>query len=320
MGTHRFVYADAFKLLAMLGVVLAHLPRHGRFSPDAWNLVSVAQEWTGWCVLAFFAVSGVLFSARPIGSLGEELGRRAKRLLVPWVSFSVLYKVAIGLLAAIGLVTKYPPPPTDLSQLCRWALIPAAPQLYFLPYLFLVQVVGVAVAKRGSVVYAVAGCLGLGIWLSWSLQTDDFKLLHGPQLQLLPLYFAFFFGGAFAAGLPPRMFLTAGILFAAGGVVWIAGYPPSLAFQIAAPFALLAVMQQFNGARWEVPLAFAGAFAGGVYVWHAPLVISAATIASIFLFGNGVAAALLAVLSSYLVAASVGAVVNRTRWLSWFRM
>lgn len=320
MGTHRLVYADAFKFLAMLGVVLAHLPRHGRFSPEAWNVVSVAQEWTGWCVLAFFAISGVLFAARPVGSLGNEVAKRAKRLLVPWVSFSVLYKGAVGLLAAVGLITKYPAPPSDLAQFCHWLLIPADPQLYFLPCLFFVQVIAAAVAKRGVVAYAAVGCLGLAVWLGWSLQTADFGLLHGPHLKLFPLYLAFFFGGAFAAGVPPRMLVVVGFFCVAGGAVLVAGYPPSLAFQVSAPFAFLVILQRFDGARWEAPLALAGSFAGGVYVWHAPIVISMVTIGVIHLLGNGIAAVFLVIFASYLVAAVIGAIVNRVRCLSWLHM
>ena len=60
MRLHSF---DCFKCLAMVGVIIAHLPSGDRFDSAAWATIELAQKATGWCVLAFFVVSGALFQS-----------------------------------------------------------------------------------------------------------------------------------------------------------------------------------------------------------------------------------------------------------------
>ena len=163
----RLAYPDAFKFLAILGVIIAHLPP-GRFSASAWSTVETWQHATAWCVLAFFAMAGVLFRQRDSGSVCLQLRKRAVRLLLPWIAFSVLYKVAITGLAVFGVVQRAPLPPADIPGLLRWLTIPADPQLYFLLYLFVIQAFLLVLQRVAPLAPGIAGVSALAVWATLS--------------------------------------------------------------------------------------------------------------------------------------------------------
>lgn len=317
----RLAYPDAFKFLAIIGVILAHLPATGRFDAGAWGVVETLQQATAWCVLGFFAVSGVLFKAGAVGRpFREELGRRARRLLVPWLAFSALYKVAIPALAAAGMVRTYTPPPHDLPGFASWLLQPADPQLYFLLYLFLIQAFLLLIRRASPVLPVVAGLIAAGLWTWGALQGPLPEFLHGASWKLVLLYLAFFAAGMFCGQSMRRMIgVGLGLSVVAGLLVWT-GKDWLIAWQLTAPWMLLMALRAMSQRALLQPLAALGRLSGVVYVWHTPVVMGAVVFVCLRLFGSGLESLAFVVAGTFTTAAVLGLVVNRVRLLSWWHI
>jgi fucose 4-O-acetylase-like acetyltransferase len=317
----RLAYPDAFKLIAIIGVIFAHLPP-GRFDAGAWHMVDRLQDVLGWCVLGFFGVAGVLFRGVGGRTVREELTHRARRLLVPWLAFSVFYKLAVTLLAGVGVVQRASLPPGEAAGFLRWLATPADPQLYFLLYLFVIQALFLLISKLGERAVLVAGIAALAVWLA-SLPADGMRMtaLHGAWWSLVPLYFACFGIGVWAGRSATRL---AGVIVvfaaAAAWVVMAKNCTAGIAWQLAAPWLLLLLMQLANSRGPVKVMAWLGRFSGGVYVWHAPLVLGGVSIIAVKAFGGGMLAVMVTVTVSFAVAAAMGTLVNRARLLKYFRI
>jgi fucose 4-O-acetylase-like acetyltransferase len=320
MTTARLDYADAFKFLAMVGVICAHLPQGGRFDAAAWAIVHSVQAATGWCVLAFFVVSGALFRSGLARPIGLETSKRALRLLVPWLAFSLFYKIAVSVLTEVGLIANAQPIPSGGRDLWIWLLQPADPQLYFLVYLFLMQVLLLLLNRVGNYVPVFLGAASFIGWWALFLPQWGSRLLHGASIELVPLYFAFLTFGMFCGTSLKR--ITIMCAFASGAallIVVIWGYV-LIAWQLAAPWVLLLALRASEGCWVVKPLAYLGRFSGGVYVWHAPLVIAAVSIVSVALLGSGFIGVLVTVLLCFCCSAVLGVLVNRSPRLRWLHI
>ena len=320
MNSPRLNYADAYKLLAMFGVIFAHLPPGGRFGAEAWAAVQSVQELTGWCVLAFFAISGVLLRPSLERPISVELPKRALRLLVPWLSFSLLYKGVVSALAVAGIIKNTQPMPDAGRDLIAWLLQPADPQLYFLLYLFAMQTLLLLLNRCWKMLPLLMGVLALVFWLALVPSERRDNLLYGPSLQLVPLYFAFLAFGLFCGTSLRRTTITCIVILPVAvlsAVVWAESL---IAWQLVAPWALLLALRLFEGRAFLQPLAYLGRFSGGVYVWHAPIVIALVSILCVALLGAGISAVLATVLFSFVCSAALGSWVNRTASLRWFHI
>ena len=316
----RLAYPDAFKLLAMVGVIIAHLPP-SRFSGGAWSSIEWAQGLTGWCVLGFFAVAGMLFHSGDLRPLIPELQKRAKRLLIPWLAFTIFYKVAITGLAVAGIVQQVPLPPTNLAGFVSWVLVPASPQLYFLLYLFAIQMVCLIIVRPGVCLSLAAGVVALVAWVALaSPSAKGWTVLHGSAWSLVPLYFACFAAAAWAGRFAWRLLVVAGLFMAAAAWMLLAGCALIVAWQLVAPWLLLVLLQAVDFAAPVKGMAWLGRLSGGVYVWHAPLVLGFVAIACIKMLGAGVTSVLCTVVLTFAVAALLGSLVNRCRFLLPFHL
>lgn len=318
--TVRLNYADAYKFLAMVGVIIAHLPPNGRFDSEAWAFVQSAQMLTGWCVLAFFAVSGVLLRPGLERPVVGELRNRAIRLLVPWIAFSVFYKIAVSLLASLGLIRNAHPMPSSGVELLMWALQPADPQLYFLLYLFFMQAFVLLLHLVNGRAPLIVGAVAFLFWVAFFVPQAGPQLLHGSSLHLVPLYFAFLTFGLFCGTSFKRLALVSTFSCLAACFFVATRGNVLVAWQLAVPWVLLLLVRSLEGVKALEPFAYFGRFAGGVYAWHAPLVIAGVSIVSVFLLGSGAAAVLMTVAVSFILSAFVGVLVNRSPRLSWFHI
>ncbi len=137
----------------------------------------------------FFFADGWLIARRHpagIAAAGPYLRNSARRLLVPWVIFSLLY-LAIRLAGErAGVLGGAPVMPRGLTDLPRalWHGA-AAGQLYFLPALLLVRAIGVVLRRAIAGRPAAAWALSLALFVLWRGLLERF--LSGPEIGVEPL-------------------------------------------------------------------------------------------------------------------------------------
>jgi fucose 4-O-acetylase-like acetyltransferase len=317
MRCHSF---DCFKFLAMVGVIIAHLPPGGRFDSATWATIELAQKLSGWCVLAFFVVSGALLQSGISREPGPELARRAKRLLVPWLSFSLFYKILVCGLAFGGVIKNTQQIPPDASNLWQWLINPADPQLYFLVFLFFMQACLLLLHRLAGVAPILAGCAALALWYLFVWPGSSLKMLHGANWELVPLYFAFLAFGLFCGRSFWRVAMVCLVLCLLAGVAILRGCDPVTAGQFAAPWLVLLVLRAFERLPGMSVWAALGQYSGVVYVWHAPLIVASISIACVAVIGGGLFSAALTIAMTFAVSAAVGVWVARVSALRCFHI
>lgn len=138
----RFVFLDAVRGVAIALVVAVHVVGYvGLSLPGSSGKYIVLYALA---VPPFFAVDGFLFCHRMINGQpfrhGHYLAVSAQRLLVPWLVFGLLYLGLRAIFESLVPITERivleQSPGRLLLQLYTSA---AAPQLYFLPSLFLIR-------------------------------------------------------------------------------------------------------------------------------------------------------------------------------------
>lgn len=136
---------DLLKHILAICVIIQHIHSNSRYSDATNNKIAQVVILVQGAVLAFFLVSGYFFhlkrEASIVITLSKHARRYGKRLLVPFIIFSVINAIA---LLAIGK--------TSAHGWIREILIGhgTGPQMYFLPFLFLVILVGSVVQIVGS--------------------------------------------------------------------------------------------------------------------------------------------------------------------------
>lgn len=150
----RRVAIDAAKVYAALTIVILHVTQWQLANGKPPVSVDFVFQMTQWALPLFAAASGYLYGLR-LGKTGPRLrwvGKRAVRLGIPYVTWSIVY---IVLLTAIAVAKGEPMP--DLSPVRVVFTGGAYFALWFLPALFYAQVLGVlATTKRSLVVLASA--------------------------------------------------------------------------------------------------------------------------------------------------------------------
>jgi len=273
----RIPALDAVKGLSIIGVLFVHMAFTSRFDRDTLASIHALQRFFGWCVLAFFFVSGFLHPASTSAAGWTNFAKkRARRLLVPCLAFSWMYKLALQAMASSGIVISAPLkwPMTPLT-LFREAITPAYPQFYFLAYLFLITVSVHALVRCRWFHNDLVPCLFAAVLLQ-AYSRIPLAEAHGEALTLLPLYAASYLAGIgvarwkgtarqsdiIAAVAIAAFAFAAAIVSAANSQVFFVLIPP-----ITAAIAMLPKQRILS------PLAFLGRHSGAVYVWHTPLVM-----------------------------------------------
>jgi hypothetical protein len=247
-----------------------------RFGGDVIAAITKLQILFGWAVVAFSFCAGYLYahSSSPMQPTGSYAAKRAHRLLLPWLGFSILYKSLLIAGYRFHLISAAPPIASGQPLLHQiWSLIlwPGGPQLYFLPMLFLVSVffrIVLDFVRREWPLALLALLLAATYaWLGAGAP-------HGGEIKYLPAYAAAYLAGILFAN-PPflvrtkqrRYFLAfVAVCFAALCIV-----RPTLAY-LAVPLAAFP-LQRFLSGPLAWPIDFLGKFSGPIYVWHTPIVM-----------------------------------------------
>ena len=267
---------ELFRWICILAVLVQHSVFPARQSPATVESLLVLKSLLLWCVPGFFFVSG--WFTNPSDGFVALLGNRAKRLLLPYLGVNLL--IIAGMLALIhsGL---YLPKDHELWNLKYIAirmvyLQGVGPQFYFLPYLFLVTLLTVATVKAAGRTGGFAlWCAALAaLCLGHGLPATSL----GSELDRMPLYCA-----AFAAGMALRdgfctrttWALAVGALATGLGLA-IAGAGTSIFHGFVAIPIFYALRGLFGkrDLRW-----LSGWNSGAVYLWHAPFILTACSIA-----------------------------------------
>jgi hypothetical protein len=126
----------------------------------------------------------------------ESALKRAKRLLLPYVVFSLTYKILKALISAIGFFSWSEEFPTSVEDLLLSISQPLAPQLYFLPYLFCiwatVYILHLAFRRTEIVFFFV-----FSIFIPFYLLTDVPPSAYGSDVNLIPMYLVGFVFGCY---------------------------------------------------------------------------------------------------------------------------
>jgi len=287
---------ESLRWIAIVAVVMHHGVFRQRQSPETVEQIMRLKEWIEWCVPAFFYLSGLLFRSGTSALSASYLATRAKRLLVPYAIVSTLAFAALLALHHSG-IWSYPRPEElrlgHFFRLTAW-LVGFGPQFYFLPYLFLVGLAAALLAWKvparwmSTVAAALFALCGFG----WLMP----ETVLGPGLERVPAFLL-----AFALGVSDRGWTGkgrhvhfAGALLVLGGIGLGLGtwWPVSIWI----PLALYRILGLLPARRVIEALDRVGN-PGAIFLWHAPILLPAAS----FLLGR------LGVLdwSNYLLSVSV---------------
>jgi fucose 4-O-acetylase-like acetyltransferase len=287
--TMRLPEPDRLRGLAIIFVVAIHTFGYLKTPPDAvWSTVWFLVHQTG--VPSFFLADGWLFAKRnrqPMsrGPQIEYLSNSARRLLLPWLVFSILYlalRLASQGVGAAGGETVIVNSPAALA-IAIWHGA-AAEGLYFLPALMIVRVVTTPLHRlvAGSPPRALA--LALLLLVGW-------RVLLEPHLPVP------------AVGVDPLLAAMMGLCFAAvGWVLAEASARRALPVTLVSIAALAVCAAVLDGrasamcaqtsavlALWAIAVAIPARVAGSfewlgrrtmeIYLLHAPYIIKLACVA-----------------------------------------
>jgi len=271
----RVPEVDLLKGWAILGVLFIHMSFVHRFGNNVLVAIGELQYLFGWAVIAFFFCAGFLFAHS--SSVNEPilpyLRKRARRLLLPWIAFSIVYKI----LLLAGHRAHFIPTPVPIRmtdsiwrQMVEFLVWPGSPQLYFLPVLFVISV------------FCHYACHFRQEWILWLLAfglTAGYAWLspgppHGNEAEKYPAYAATYLAGilvarpVFLAPIPRgRLFLTVTV-FCFGALCLLC---PTLLY-LAVPLVAFRAQSLIAGPVAS-PLDFLGRHSGAIYVWHTPIIM-----------------------------------------------
>lgn len=276
---------DALKGLSIVGVLFAHMSFTSRFDGATIAIVDGMQVWFGWCVIGFFYAAGALSSAVKETSIAELAKRRARRLLVPYVAFSLTNNILLLAMERLGLTGANSPAPTGIGGEA-WRLVQfGGVQFYFLAYLFQITV-AVAMVVRCCGRIAAATLAGAGV-IAGAFLLGSPSRGFGSEAALVPLYVSAYVAGLLVGGdealdaLPCAILSGWPVLAAAaltGNPVWLQGLVPLL---------LSPVLRWLVGMPGSAVAEWLGRESSGIYAWHTPIVMPVASIACTRLLGGG---------------------------------
>ena len=277
---------DYLKGLAIVGVLILHIPL-ARLPPEAVASVQKISRWFDWCVLAFFFASGALrgCSTRELDWM-EFTRRRASRLLVPFLSLSLIYALAYQVLqefAPLGI--GHSQFPRSLGGklyhilLCDDRMVGV--QLYFLVFLFGISTVyeGVFLKKKRSLVTRLGWLCGAQAFiLCWEGRSPGSIRIFGPYPEVLALGMIQY-GFGFMVGrkeLPRATVCWATGFFVVAGFLWWWLSASVFVLHIFVPvtlwIALTALLVRFRSRL----LLFLGNESASIYAYHTPFVFAGA--------------------------------------------
>ena len=94
----RIYYMDYLRTIAIIGVLAIHAAApyatmYQKIDFSMWEAGIIYNSLSRWCVPIFFMISGALLLGKKEESLKEFFSRRANKILIPFVFWSVIYYV-----------------------------------------------------------------------------------------------------------------------------------------------------------------------------------------------------------------------------------
>lgn len=251
----RLVGLDLLKLLLAVAVVVQHMTSEARYTEDVNDFIVALASWVDGAVAGFFMISGFLLSPKVNTGFLAFVRRSAFRLLLPYLLFSLIYAFAMAGLGKAGVVD---------GLVDTILLRGAGPQLYFLPYLFCMQVAAwplLAIRQRAAVTLTIAAAMFVVATL---LPT---AISTGHDVKLVPLFL-----GCFALGVGFRALRDRDLAVAT--MVAVAACAAAIPFDHRAIDVLLVVVLFYCALRLSATglldrLVIFGS--GAIYILHTPV-------------------------------------------------
>lgn len=309
----RDLRIDAIKGIAIIGVIIAHMTFESRFEPLTILIIDHLQKIFGWCVIAFFFTSGLLF--KDINNRNRKwffnfIYNRFKRLIIPCFVFSITYKVILYFLFLSGRFSWSSPIPNSINETLLFFFQPIGPQFYFLVYLFVI-----------SVTMALFQCFVSNdnifiislLFLVLSFAIEPPNVGYGEALTLVPLYIYCYISGvllssnSFKSSYYIKISLAPLLLS-----IYINNY---IACYILAPITLSYLFFRYSEILILLPIIKIGKYSAGIYVWHAPIILPFVSIVFVKLFGGGALVILPIIVSTIFLSFFLSFITFKTRYL-----
>ncbi|MET4562476.1 acyltransferase [Lysinibacillus parviboronicapiens] len=92
----RIQYMDSLRAIAILGVLLLHVATpyvvlYGKINEIDWQIGIIYNALSRWCVPIFLMISGALLLGRTEEPLGIFFKKRANKILLPFIAWSIIY-------------------------------------------------------------------------------------------------------------------------------------------------------------------------------------------------------------------------------------
>jgi peptidoglycan/LPS O-acetylase OafA/YrhL len=332
-GRQREVAVNALKGLAIVGIIFYHVSNR-RFSDDLRGAIAVIVALFSWSIYAFIFVSGYLqsLSRRREGVL-EHIGRRARRLLGPYLLLGTIYATVQQIIERSGLLSDMSPDrfaPTWFGKMV--ALLTCGhldgyghvvgEQLYFFVLLFVVTVAFALITQlRAGPKTLAAGTAALGCLLICYAAATHGNLTSLGIFDTLGALFqyslGFLFGKTEAQKANWRIASAAGILLA---VFVLVVFHTAVGLVLIVPLLLLEIFLLVNRTAVLTPLVVLGVASSTIFAYHTPFILQPLLI---ILFRLHVPEFLNVTLSICLTIAAcicLRRVMDRATWLHPFRI
>ena len=314
---------DAIKAIAIIGVVIGHMPIEGDSEPAARVLEILQFLLTSWAPLAFFWASGFLtqlsLEKRPKTWL-QLVSAKARRLLVPFILLVTINSLALWALSKTSILNPALLPWNNEAPGIYYyvRLIPGAGHYFFL-YLFLVSFIfdRIITLKRGTILTALAASIiVIGLLSLWGGLP---AMSHGPWPDLIGVYSLSYVLGACHKKINtgkkwPRLAAIAGVAIMV--ITGLIGNVPSLLWMLCAP-SLFILFRKLPKTAMLLQKTQLGKKSGAIFAWHSPFVLVGISALLFFVSQNSLITIVGSLVGTLAVCYLIDAVVRRYRILRW---
>lgn len=171
---------DLLRHLLSIAVISQHMSSLSRYSAETNAALLMANGWIDGAVAGFFLLSGFFF--RPQKNISVYVKKQFTKIMLPFFIFSIVYATLLSLLGKSSLAD---------GILKTITLHGASMQLYFLPYLFLINSL-CAILYSTSFLKSKTTTTVIFILLISSCLAFPTNSSTGSDLRLLPYYFLSF--------------------------------------------------------------------------------------------------------------------------------
>lgn len=262
---------DVLRSLAIVGVIVLH----NLYDWDPLTQSTALRLWglSGWSVLTFFLLSGLLSRPNLLAPLALRLERSAD-LLLAWLLWGVLYTLLGVLSLTLHLVPAIPNlfsttyPFFDFAYQLYFLVVLAAFQTLQAIWLFLAHRLSWSVRLQAALELLLAVTL-----LAFTFRSGWPEVPHGSFPSLYPLYGLAYLAGVLQARSFHLSFALSGITALAA--LMVGSIPGTAWFLILAPplIPLLGQLLRCVPQWFLAPIVLLSASSGAIFLLHHPLLL-----------------------------------------------